>query len=324
MERIDKPQLEKQNMRLNLKMTQRSGNETIKAVGLCKSYGDKVIFNKADLLVNYGERVALIGANGSGKTTFIKLLLDEESADAGTAGLGASINMAYLSQNIYFENEEMTLLEYFRNDISITEGKAREYLSKFMFFGSTVFKKIKHLSGGERIRLRLARLLYDDINLLILDEPTNHLDIDSIETLEEALEDFKGTILFISHVRYFINKISECVVAIENYGFQSYPGNYDYYKSKKDEQAPVVAAEPVIKKEKVKKVKPVDKDKKMQDEAAMLEASAVELECRIKEIEAAMEVPDLDYEELNRLYDMKVELNKELDSVTEIWLNYNN
>jgi len=300
-------------------MTQRSGDVTIKAVGLCKSYGDKVIFNKADLLVNYGERVALIGANGSGKTTFIKLLLDEESADAGTAGLGASVNMAYLPQNIYFENEEMTLLEYFRNDISIPEGKAREYLSKFMFFGSTVFKKIKHISGGERIRLRLAKLLYDDINLLILDEPTNHLDIDSIETLEEALEDFKGTIVFISHDRYFINKISECVVAIEDYRFQSYPGNYDYYKCKKDEQASVVVAEPVIKKEKVKKVKPVDEDKKMQDEAATLEARVVELECRIKEIESAMEVPDLDYEELNRLYDMKVELNKELDSVTEIW-----
>lgn len=233
MERIEKPVLEKHNMKLNLKVTERSGDETIKAVGLCKSYGDKVIFSEANLLVSYGERVALIEANGNGKTTFIKLLLNEERADAGTAEIGANDNMAYLPQNITFENEEVTLLEYFRDDISITEGKAREYLSKFMFFGSSVFKKIRHLSGGERIRLKLARLLYEDINLLVLDEPTNHLDIDSIETLEEALENFKGTLFFISHDRYFINKISERVVAIEDHGLRTNLGNYDYYRNKR-------------------------------------------------------------------------------------------
>ncbi|GKX66471.1 ribosomal protection-like ABC-F family protein [Inconstantimicrobium mannanitabidum] len=254
MDRIDKPLFEKQNMKLNLKSAGRSGNETIKAVGLCKSYEDKIIFNDANLLVNFGERVALIGPNGSGKTTFLKLLFGEESPDDGVINLGASVMSAYLPQKITFDNEELTVLEYFREDISILEGKAREYLSKFMFYGSNVFKKIRHLSGGERIRLKLSKLLYEDINLLILDEPTNHLDIDSIETFEEALGEFKGTIFFISHDRYFINKMGERVIAVEDTKLKSYPGDYDYYKSIKEKESmhQLVTKEPTLKNKKTK------------------------------------------------------------------------
>lgn len=213
MNRIDKPLFERRNLRLDFKETVRSGTETIKAIGLSKSYEDKVILKNADLLIRYGERVGFIGPNGSGKTTFLKMLLGEIKPDDGVVELGANVMAAYLPQKITFKDEEQTLLECFREDISIVEGKAREYLSKFMFYKKSVFKKVKHLSGGERIRLKLAMLLFQDINLLILDEPTNHLDIDSIETLEEALEDFKGTIFFISHDRYFINKIGERVIA---------------------------------------------------------------------------------------------------------------
>ncbi|MGB7606125.1 MAG: ABC-F family ATP-binding cassette domain-containing protein [Lutisporaceae bacterium] len=231
MDRINKPIFEKQNMKLNFKAAERSGNETIKAIGLSKSFGENVIFREANMLIKFGERVALIGSNGSGKTTFLKMLLNEEGIDGGIVEVGANVKMAYLPQNITFKDEELTVLEYFRDDISILEGKAREHLSKFMFFGSSVFKKVRHLSGGERIRLTLSKLLYENINLLILDEPTNHLDIDTIETLEEALEDFEGTIFFISHDRYFINKISEKVIAIEDKCFNSYLGNYDYYKT---------------------------------------------------------------------------------------------
>ncbi len=224
-----KPKVEDKTMKLNFKSSERSGNETIKAEGLCKSYEDKVIFNKADILVNFKERVALIGANGSGKTTFLRVLLGEESPNEGIVELGANVRFGYLPQEITFNNEEYTVLETFRDNISILEGQARQYLSKFMFFGNSVFKKVKALSGGERIRLKLAMLLYEDINLLILDEPTNHLDIDSIETFEEALDEFKGTIFFISHDRYFINKISERIIVIEDYKFKSYLGDYDYY-----------------------------------------------------------------------------------------------
>ena len=233
-EDAQKPKIENKTMKLNFKNSERSGEETIKAKGLCKSYIDRVIFNEADLLINFKERVALVGPNGSGKTTFLKMLLGEEAPDKGTVELGANVKVGYLPQVITFDNEEYTVIQAFRDDISILEGQAREYLSKFMFFGNSVFKKVKALSGGERIRLKLSMLLYENINLLILDEPTNHLDIDSIETLEEALEEFKGTIFFISHDRYFINKIGERIIAIEDNKFKSYLGNYDYYKEIQD------------------------------------------------------------------------------------------
>lgn len=329
MERIERPVFERQNMKLNLKAAQRSGNETIKAIGLSKSFEDKRIFKDADLLVNYGERAALIGPNGCGKTTFLKLLLGEEQPDDGIVELGANVMAAYLPQKITFKDEELTVLECFREDICILEGKAREYLSKFMFFGSSVFKKVRHLSGGERIRLKLGKLLYEDVNLLILDEPTNHLDIDSIETFEEALEEFKGTIFFISHDRYFINKIAERVIAVENHTFKSYPGNYDYYKSVKEEfnmQASKVQAheDPIVKSEKVKKTRNTDEGRKREAERAKTETRAEYLENEIQKIDLAMAADNLNYEELNKLYCRKEELSKELDEVMEVWLSLNN
>lgn len=323
MEKIDRPIFERRNMKLDLKAAQRSGNETIKAKGLCKSFEDKLILMNADLLINYGERAALIGPNGSGKTTFLKLLLGEEQPDEGVVELGANVMAAYLPQKLTFKNEELTVLECFREDISIVEGKAREYLSKYMFFGSSVFKKVRHLSGGEKIRLKLAQLLFENVNLLILDEPTNHLDIDSIETFEEALEDFKGTIFFISHDRYFINKIGERVIALENYAFKSYLGNYDYYKSTRVELAQKELKEPEVKTVKTKKPKNIDENKKKETEKAKLEATVEELEEHIAELDSEMAAEGLNHEELNKLYCRKEELTKELDSLMETWLAYN-
>ncbi|MBU3175605.1 ABC-F family ATP-binding cassette domain-containing protein [Clostridium estertheticum] len=320
-DKIVKPNFEKQNMKLNLKGAHRSGNETIKAIGLSKSFEDKVIFKDADLMINFGERVAIIGPNGSGKTTFLKLLLGEEFPDAGVVELGANVMVAYLPQNITFVNEELTVLDCFREDISFPEGKSREYLSKFMFYGSSVFKKVKHLSGGERIRLKLGRLLYEDVNLLILDEPTNHLDIDSIETFEQALEEFKGTICFVSHDRYFINKIGERVIDINKHDFKSYPGNYDYYKNVKDEHISQVLKQPVAKMEKVKKSKYIDESKKKESENTKALINIENLENEIREIDLAMLDSKLHYEELNKLYSRKEELSKELDAVMELWLH---
>lgn len=322
LERIEKPKFERKNMKLDLKAAERSGNETIKAKGLCKSFREKEIFKQAELLVNYGERVALIGANGCGKTTFIKMLLGEESSDSGSVELGANVKLAYLPQNIQFPNEELTLLECFRENIVILEGKAREYLSKYMFFGKSVFKKVKQLSGGEKIRLKLSMLLYDDVNLLILDEPTNHLDIASIETLEAALEEFKGTIFFISHDRYFINKIGERVVAIENKAFKTYLGNYNYYKSKQEEAKLELEEEQIPKKEKLKKAKAVEDNKKWEAERLKLEASIDFMEKQLKEIEEAMNQAGENYEELKELLSQKEKLGKKLEYAMEDWLQY--
>ncbi len=321
--RTEKPKFERKNMKLNFKDGERSGNETIKAEGLSKSFDDNVILRDVDLLIHFGERAALIGPNGSGKTTFLKMLLDEEKPDSGVVELGANVMAAYLPQKITFKNEEFTVLECFREDISILEGQAREYLSKFMFYGNSVFKKVKHLSGGERIRLKLGKLLYEDVNLLILDEPTNHLDIDSIENFEEALEDFKGTIFFISHDRYFINKISERVIAIEDNGFKSYPGNYDYYKNVKEQLKLQEIKEPMIKQEKGKKPKMVDEDKQREVEKAKVERIIEVLENEIRDIDAAMTDDKLDYENLNKLYCKKEELSSKRDEAMELWVSLN-
>lgn len=336
--RTEKPKFERNNMKLNFKETERSGNETIKAEGLSKAFEEKVILSDVDLLINFGERAALIGPNGSGKTTFLKMLLGEEHPDSGVVELGANVKVAYLPQKITFKNEELTVLECFREDISILEGKAREYLSKFMFYGKSVFKKVKHLSGGERIRLKLGMLLFEDVNLLILDEPTNHLDIDSIETFEEALEDFKGTIFFISHDRYFINKIGERVIAIEDNGFKSYLGNYDYYKeikeelkfkAIKDEDAKLSEGKKLKnndeskKNKKVKKQTSVDETKKKEVEKAKVETRIQNLEREIQELELAMADSKLHHEEFNKLFSRKEELSKEFDGVMEEWLSLN-
>jgi ATP-binding cassette, subfamily F, member 3 len=322
LDRIEKPVFEKKNMKLDFKATDRSGKETIKAKGLSKSYEDKVIFKNTDLMIHFGERVGMVGPNGSGKTTFLRMLLGEEQTDNGVVELGANVMAAYLPQKITFNNEELTVIETFREDISILEGKAREYLSKFMFYKKSPYKKVKFLSGGERIRLKLAMLLYQDINLLILDEPTNHLDIDSIETLEEALEDFKGTIFFISHDRYFINKMAERVVAIEGNEFKSYLGNYDEYKSEKEKRSQKAVKEPTVTREKGKLPKDVAKRKEKEVDESETLAKIESLEQELKEIDLAMCVDGIEYEELSKMHDRKVELSKQLDSVMDLWLKF--
>ncbi|WP_240794289.1 ribosomal protection-like ABC-F family protein [Bacillus sp. BHET2] len=256
MDQIDKPVFERRNMRLDVKVVERSGNETIKAFGVSKRFENKVIFENMDVMIRFGERVGLLGPNGCGKTTFLKMLMGEEQPDQGKIQFGANVKQAYLPQHITFNNEEVTVLDCFREDVSIVGGKAREYLSKFMFYKGSVFKKVKHLSGGERIRLKLAMLLFHEVNLLILDEPTNHLDIESIETLEEALEDFDGTIFFISHDRYFSNRMAERIIAVEDHKLKSYPGDYDDYKLEIEKQRMADKKEPVSEKSKKSLGKP--------------------------------------------------------------------
>ena len=233
-ERIDKPILEKNKINISGKTAERSGNEVIIVKDLCKRYGDKILLDKAQMLVRHGESVALIGDNGCEKSTMIKILLEMDKADSGTASLGSSIKLGYLPQNIIFNNENNTILETFRENIVITEGKAREYLAKYMFFGEDVFKSWKSFRRRKKW-LKLAMLMYNDLNLLILDEPTNHLDIDSREELEIFLKNFEGTLLFISHDRYFINNLASRVVELAKGSLVSYEGNYEYYKEKCEE-----------------------------------------------------------------------------------------
>lgn len=319
-DRIEKPVLERTNMKLSFNNSNRSGQEVIKINSIFKSYENKELLKGADLLIRFGERIALIGENGSGKSTLIKLLLGEETADSGNASLGANVKVGYLPQNVVISKEEMTVLECFREDITISEGKAREYLAKYLFYGEQVYKKVKNLSGGEKSRLKLGKLLYENINLLILDEPTNHLDIDSIETLEEALEEFCGTIFFASHDRYFINKLSSRIIALEDKKLINYLGDYEYYRQKKAELKQEVKEIKPKKKEKPKKLKEVNENKKLEIERLKLEDNIAILEGEIREIDEKMNSLCSDYTELEKCYVKKLVIQKSLEELTEQWL----
>lgn len=232
MEMIDKPELQKKTLPLNFQQNGRSGKRVISVKDVSVMFGDNIVLEDANLEINYGEKVCLIGTNGSGKTTLIKIILKELEPTSGIVELGSNVKIGYLSQHIKFDDENITVLEEFRKKFNGSETELRSTLAKFFFNGENVFKQINKLSGGEKVRLILAELIQKDINFLILDEPTNHIDIDTRETLEEALTDFKGTILFVSHDRYFVNKLAERIIELKNGKTTSYVGNYDYYIEK--------------------------------------------------------------------------------------------
>lgn len=192
---------------------------------------EEKILDSVSLVITSRERVAFIGDNGSGKSTFIKTVLGEsELYKTGDIVVGPSVNIGYLPQVISFEGDKQKVLDYFKNEVCLDEQKSRAILASFNFYKEDVNKLVKNLSGGERVRLKLAILLQSKVNCLIFDEPTNHIDIPTKEVLEKAIEDFKGTFIFISHDRYFINKFADKIVEFKNGNINLYNGNYDYYK----------------------------------------------------------------------------------------------
>ncbi|OPJ65755.1 ribosomal protection-like ABC-F family protein [Clostridium chromiireducens] len=323
LERMDKPVIEKQSISINANTATRSGNEVVIIKKLSKRFGEKILFDKIDLLIRNEESVALIGRNGCGKSTLINILLGIIKEDSGIALLGSSINLGYLPQNIIFKDENKTILECFREDIVITDGKAREYLAKYMFFGEMVFKKVGSLSGGERSKLKLAMLMYDEVNFLILDEPTNHLDIESREELEGLLKNFKGTLLFVSHDRYFINNIANRSIELSGGSLTSYEGNYDYYKEKLNQQRGLVLIEGSnqgsngVVKSKKEKTNKATKSNNNEFKKLKLEKQIEELEDKLKEIEEQIQEFSHDYKKLNILYNDKLVFQQELEELME-------
>lgn len=232
MELLDRPDSKKQ-LPLDFEINGRSGKDVLVADDLGIIIGDKVILDGAELYLKYGEKVCLMGKNGAGKSTFIKAVLYGDNICQGKIKIGSNVSIGYIPQEILFEDENATILDTARKFYDGTGTHLRASLAKFLFYGENVFKRVGKLSGGEKVRLKLFELIQKKANLLILDEPTNHIDIDTKEMLEEALSEYQGTLFFISHDRYFINKLAQRVINIENEKFQQYLGNYDYFKEQK-------------------------------------------------------------------------------------------
>ncbi|MBC1316874.1 ribosomal protection-like ABC-F family protein [Listeria booriae] len=230
---LKKPALEQKNMRLEFEESKRSGEDVVIFDAVWKQFGDRVLFDGIDCHIRQKERVAIVGNNGAGKSTFLKMVLGEVAPDVGTVHVGPSVDIAYLSQHMDVGDENQTVLEAFRDKVAVVEGDARHMLATFLFYGEMVFRKVANLSGGERMRLSLAQFMNQPVNTLLLDEPTNHLDIASREVLEEALRNFEGTIITISHDRFFINQICDRTLWLENGEIVSYGGNYSYASEKR-------------------------------------------------------------------------------------------
>lgn len=230
MEKVKKPRVQKK-MKLQLTASERSGKEVAQFYDVAKSY-DRLLFKEVTFDVYWQDTLAIIGENGAGKSTLLKMLLGEEQPDEGIVELGSSVKIGYLAQHLIEADPEARLIDVFRSELMMTEPEARHILAQFLFYGADVFKKFKNMSGGERMRLKLAQLMQQEINLLILDEPTNHLDIESREVLEENLEQFEGTIIAISHDRYFLQKLFDRIVWIEKQCAIVHEGDYAFAKEK--------------------------------------------------------------------------------------------
>ncbi|SDX48156.1 ATPase components of ABC transporters with duplicated ATPase domains [Marininema mesophilum] len=235
-ERLKKPVLERKKIGLTFEMEERSGQDVLILKDVSKWFGDRILLEDVDLQVRFRERLAILGGNGSGKTTLLKMATSQLEPDIGEVRLGSGAKVGYLSQAGWEGGEDLTVLEAFREEVPVEEGEARRLLAKFLFYGYAVFRPVGQISGGERMRLRLAQLMYQEVNFLILDEPTNHLDIDSREALEEALLDFTGTILAVSHDRWFLNRLFAPVFWLEEGSLLRYEGNYDQAREKRQQR----------------------------------------------------------------------------------------
>ncbi|HDR8106276.1 ABC-F type ribosomal protection protein [Bacillus cereus] len=319
-EKLKRPILERKQMGLQFEGQERSGKDVVVMKEVSKGFAGRPLFEQANLHVRFQERAAIVGRNGTGKTTLLKLLLKEMEPEAGAIRVGSSVKIGYLSQHTY-ENMKSNVLEAFRENVTVTEGEARHILAKFLFYGPAVFKKVTQLSGGEKMRLRLAQLMYQDINFLILDEPTNHLDIESREVLEEALEQYNGTILAVSHDRYFLNKLFEKTYWIDECKLFEFAGNYAWARQKWEEKL----EKQVIKqkrqgKKSVETVPVKEKEarnlEEIENELMHVEEDLYAIECEMEHVADVERLEKL-YEEKTKKELLRAELYNELENIVE-------
>ena len=313
--RTEKPKKER-TMKASFGEKDFSGDIVFKMKGVSKSFGDRVLFSDINLSVEGGERIALLGDNGTGKTTFIKCLLGEEDCQ-GKIQFGPTVKFGYLPQIVHFDHPERSLYDTMLYEKNCTPQTARDRLGAFLFQGEDVFKQVGNLSGGEQSRLRLCMLMDEKINLLILDEPTNHLDIASREWVEAAIEEFEGVLLFVSHDRYFIEKFAERIWLLEDGTIRDFPCGYQKYRSILEHEAaakpaPVVEAKP-------KKEKPKGGTKESEKLVRRLEREIEKQEAAIAELDTKIEAAAADYQELTRLLGEKETAENALMALMEQW-----
>lgn len=333
---LDRPILEKRKMRLNQNDINRTGKIVLEIQNLSKAFDEKPLLECVDISIFYQDHACILGKNGSGKSTLLKMILGELEPDQGVIKYGSQLKIGYLPQHVIFEDEDLTLLEHFSRAHDITTGEARSQLAKVLFFQEDVHKKIKHLSGGEKSRLRLCSLTFQRVNFMILDEPTNHLDITSREVLEDTLSEFEGTILFVSHDRYFINKIADKIMEIEDKTIKAYPGDYTYYQEEHQKEIlrkgtaenqenekkgntkinnRQINNKQISNKAKEQPIVKVNYRKKL----AELEGKIEKMELQMKSLEEEMNSYNSDAEQLREIFEKKELVEKELEQAYEEW-----
>ena len=321
MDRIEKTERPQKEMELRARFQEKlfQGDELFSVRGLTKAFGDRVLFSDVELQVRGGERIALLGDNGTGKSTFLKVLLGEEPAQ-GKIRFGPTVKTAYLEQNIHFEHPERTLLDTMLYEKNCTPQSARDRLGAFLVRGDDVFKTVSQLSGGEQSRLRLCMLMDEKVDLLVLDEPTNHLDIASREWIEDAVDAYGGTLLFVSHDRYFVGRFATRIWVLENGGIRDYPCGYEKYRAIKAHEPEAQRRQPPEKPQKEEKKPSAQRnDKSLERKIRLAEREIEKLEQALAALDDEIAEKGGDYQALTELLQKREELEQELSGRMDEW-----